>query len=159
MIEGIAPSPQQVALAELGQDEQIRGFSEQARIEWVDRLGTYRANRGMRQEPRADSASARILAILPEAPVMTTRAVQRILGISFPAARDALEELANASLLARKNVDRGTTGYLAHDVLDLVGVTERRLASTQFDTRVSPPNRSVPAPSARHHGQQSPHLG
>ncbi len=30
LIEGIAPSPQQVALAELSQDESVRGFSGQA---------------------------------------------------------------------------------------------------------------------------------
>ena len=32
MIEGISPSPQQVALAELAQDEPIRGFGDQARL-------------------------------------------------------------------------------------------------------------------------------
>lgn len=32
MIEGITPSPQQVALAELAQDEPVRGFSDQARL-------------------------------------------------------------------------------------------------------------------------------
>ncbi len=31
-IEGIAPSPQQVALAELAQEEDVRGFSQQARL-------------------------------------------------------------------------------------------------------------------------------
>ena len=32
LIEGIAPSPQQVALAELAQEEDVRGFSEQAKL-------------------------------------------------------------------------------------------------------------------------------
>ncbi len=32
LIEGIAPSPQQVALAELAQDEDVRGFGDQARL-------------------------------------------------------------------------------------------------------------------------------
>src|SRR5687767_6354057 len=32
LIEGISPSPQQVALAELAQDEDVRGFSEQAKL-------------------------------------------------------------------------------------------------------------------------------
>jgi hypothetical protein len=138
--------------AAIAADQAVRLADEidALRVEWVERIGIYRADRGVRQEPRTNSATARILAILPGAPVMTTRTVQRILGVSFPAARDALEELANASILARKNVDRGTTGYLAHDVLDLVGVTERRLASTQFDTRVGPPIRPVPALSDRH---------
>jgi len=31
-IEGVAPSPQQVALAELGSDETVRGVSEQAQL-------------------------------------------------------------------------------------------------------------------------------
>ena len=48
------------------------------------------------------------------------RTVQRILGVSFPAARAALEELADAGVLSRKSVERGTTGYVARDVLDLV---------------------------------------
>ncbi|WP_287219837.1 hypothetical protein [Rhodococcus sp. (in: high G+C Gram-positive bacteria)] len=46
--------------------------------------------------------------------------MQRILGVSFPAARAALEELADAGVLSRKSVERGTTGYVARDVLDLV---------------------------------------
>ena len=48
------------------------------------------------------------------------KGLMRILGTSFPAARDALEELAGAEILARKSVDRGTTGYVARDVLDLL---------------------------------------
>lgn len=40
---------------------------------------------------------------------------------------------------------RGVRYYQAHDVLDLITVTERRLASTKFDTRASGPIRPVPA--------------
>ena len=45
-IEGVAPSPQQVALAELGRQESVRG---------------------VRETPRADSATARFLVSLSRA--------------------------------------------------------------------------------------------
>jgi Fic family protein len=117
----------------------------QLRQDWHGRLREHRASLGLREEPRADSAISRLLAMLSEAPVMTTRTVQRILGVSFPAARSALEELADAGILRRKSVGKGTTGYLALEVLDLLGVSERRLASTQFDTTVAQPHTGVPA--------------
>lgn len=121
----------------------------ETQIEWSSRLGNHRMRSGLREEPRTGSTTARILAMLPEAPIMTTRTVQRLLGVSFPAARAALEELADSDILSRKNVDRSTTGYVAREILDLVGVAERRLASTRFDTRISPPRRPVSAPPER----------
>jgi len=69
----------------------------------------------------------------------------RLLGVSFPAARKAVEELAEAKILSRKQVEQNTTGYLARDVFDLLTVAERRLASTRWDTRQSRPARPVPA--------------
>ena len=114
--------------------------------EWSVRVARYRASVGIRETPRSDSATSRILAALTEVPVMTTATAKRLLDISFPPARSALEELAEAGVLNRKVVDRGTTGYIARDVLDLITFAERRLASTRFDTRVTPPNRPVPVP-------------
>ncbi|MEJ5913514.1 Fic family protein [Pseudokineococcus sp. 1T1Z-3] len=114
------------------------------RAEWDERVRQGRDDTG-RRAPRADSATARLLQLLPEAPVLTSRAAQRLLGISFDNARGGLEELAEAGVLRRKKVDRGTTAYLAGEVFDLLGHTERRLASTQWDTRLSPPVRPVPA--------------
>ena len=128
--------------------EQAAALSDQVaqlRREWHDRLRAHRLDRGMREEPRAGSATSRLLEILSEAPVMTTRTVQRMLGVSFPSARAALEELADAGVLRRKSVDRGTTAYVAREALALVGLAERRLASTQFDTRTSKPRRGAPA--------------
>ncbi len=118
---------------------------EALRVDWLKRIATYRTTLGKRTTPRADSATARILDMLNEAPVMTTATAKRLLGISFPPARAALEDLADAGVVRRKSVDRGSTAYIAQDVLDLVGYAERRLASTQFDTRASVPNRPVPA--------------
>lgn len=113
---------------------------------WRRQLADFRVQQGLRPEPRADSATAKTLPMLPEAPVLTARTVERMLGVSFIAARQALEELADAGVLHRKSLARNTTGYLAREILDLVAIAERRLASTRFDTRASGPNRAVPAP-------------
>jgi CTP-dependent riboflavin kinase len=86
---------------------------------------------------------------LPEAPVLTARSVQTLLGGSFQTARAAVEELAQAGIVHRRQVERGTTAYLARDVFDLLAVTERRLASTRWDTRDAAPRRAVPAGPGR----------
>jgi len=115
------------------------------RIEWDQRLISERQRRGVRDRPRADSAVAKLLDALPEVPLVTARTAERLLGVSFPAARKALEELAEAEILSRKQVDQNTTGYLARDVFELLTIAERRLASTRWDTRDSPPSRPAPA--------------
>jgi Fic family protein len=131
---------------------QARQFSADIaglRAEWRERHTAHRKRRGLRTAPRAGSAVERLLGLLPEAPLVTARTVQRLLAVSFPSARAAVEELAEARILTRKQVERGTTGYLARDVFDLLTFAERRLASTQWDTRRSVPARPVPArPSA-----------
>lgn len=130
--------------------EQSTSLVSQLKIleeEWRDRIAAYRSSRGIRETPRADSATARMLTLLPEAPVVTTGTVQRILRVSFPAASSALEELRQAGILQGRPIERGATAYMSQEVLDLITLTERRLASTQFDTRASQPNRPVPAPS------------
>jgi Fic family protein len=112
---------------------------------WERALAEHRVTQGLREIPRSDSATHRILRSLPEVPILTTRTAQRRLGISFPAARSALEELAAAGILQRRSVERGTTGYAATDVFSVVTHAERQLASTQFDTRGSEPHRPVAA--------------
>ena len=112
--------------------------------EWRSKLAAARASRGRASAPRTTSALARLIELLPEAPLVTARTVQRMLQVSFPTAKAAVEELADAGIVTRKNVERGTTGYLSRDVFDLLTFTERRLASTRWDTRQSPPVRAVP---------------
>lgn len=72
--------------------------------------------------------------------------VLRTLDVSSAVARSGPGELADAGVLARRAVERGTTGYSATEVFDLLTWTERRLASTRWGTRVTPPDRTVPAP-------------
>ena len=113
--------------------------------QWHERYTAHRAGTGSTRQPRADSAVMRLLPLLPEVPVSTVQSTERLLAVSAPAARAALEELAEAGILSRKRVDRGTTAYLARDVFDLLTMTERELASTRWDTRESAPRRPAPA--------------
>lgn len=107
-------------------------------------MADHRRARGQRVPPRSDSGVARLLDLLPAAPVLTSNSVQRILGLSPKAALDALGELQAAGILSRRSIGGGTHAYLADELLDLLTIAERRLASTKFDTRVSPPVRPVP---------------
>jgi len=68
-----------------------------------------------------------------------------MLNVSAPAAYKAVEEIAEAGIVSRKSLERGTTGYFAREVFELLTFAERRLASTRWDTRESPPSRPVPA--------------
>lgn len=114
------------------------------RLEWEQRLTASRTTLGKVRGVRSDSATALILRDLPATPVLTSTTVQRIYGISHVAADRALAELLTAEVLSAHE-RRGVRYFHASDVLNLITVTERRLASTQFDTRISPPVRSVPA--------------
>lgn len=118
---------------------------DELREEWTKRVAAYRQTQGIRPAPRAGSATSRILESLAEAPVLTTSTVRRILGVSFPAANNALEELREAEVLTTRNIERNATAYIADEVLDLITSSERRLASTRFDTRQAVPSRPVPA--------------
>ncbi|MGH8775031.1 MAG: Fic family protein [Jiangellaceae bacterium] len=121
------------------------GRISELRAEWTQRLTNHRESIGIRPTPRADSAVARLLQQLSEAPVVTATTLAKILGVSFPAASSALDELRQAGVLQTKTIERGAKAYLARDVLELITLTERALASTKFDTRASAPNRAVPA--------------
>lgn len=127
------------------QSSDLVGQLAELRSSWTEQLTRHRTSIGVRAAPRAGSAVARLLDLLPEAPVLTATTLARILGVSYPAANAGLNELTQAGILTTKAIGRGTQAYLARDVLDLITHSERALASTQFDTRVSPPNRDVPA--------------
>ena len=119
---------------------------------WSERYAAYRTAAGAVRQARADSAAMRLLPLLPEAPVTTASSAQRLLDVTAPAAKSALDELAEAGILSRKKVDRGTTAYLAREIFDLLTTSERRLASTRWDTRESTPRRPSPArPQSRSH--------
>lgn len=114
------------------------------RADWEERLNHARSTLGKVRGIRSDSATALVVRDLPATPVLTSATVQRIHKVSHVAADRALAELVSADIL-HMHERRGVRYYQARDVLNLVTVTERRLASTKFDTRTSPPSRPVPA--------------
>lgn len=118
------------------------------RQEWNTRHDQWRQEQGFARALRTDSATALILRDLPGTPILSARTVERIHRVSSPAANKALAELASCGILTR--TARGQTAfYQCDDVLDLVTFAERKLASTQFDTSTSAPNRPVPAARQR----------
>src|SRR5699024_3102067 len=82
---------------------------------------------------------------LPGTPVLTPTTVTRIHSVSPQAASAGLEALRAAGVLDTASIGKGRRAYVSTDLLNLISVAERRLASTRFDTRLSPPNRPVPA--------------
>lgn len=105
----------------------------QMRRAWYAKLAHYREGQGLRGQPRKGAAVVRLMEQLPGVPIVTARATQSLLGISFVSASNALEELAGAGVVQVKEVERGTRAYLATDVLDLINGAERRLTYTKWD--------------------------
>lgn len=127
------------------QSDALMAQIAELRTAWTVRVAPHRASLGVRETPRANSATARLLRMLPEAPGSHRRHAAADPGVSFPVASSALEELRGAGILDTRTIKRNATAYVATEVLDLVAMAERRLASTKFDTRVTSPNRPVPA--------------
>lgn len=115
------------------------------RTGWKDAVARHRRDHDLREVPRTDSATARILDTLQEYPVLTTASVARLFHVSERAASTALDELAGAGVVEKRRLDGRTSAYLAMDVFELIGSAERQLASTRWDTGVAPPSRVVPA--------------
>jgi len=114
------------------------------RTGWEHAVARRRRDLDLREVPRVDSATARVLETLQEHPVLTTASVARMFHVSRHAATAALEELAGAGVVEKRRLDGRTAGYLAMDVFDLIGSAERRLASTRWDTGAARPSRGVP---------------
>ena len=91
--------------------------------DWTRRLEQVRSDEGLRATPRADSAAGRLVALLPETPVVTVRTAAAALGTSENAARKALETLLAAGVVRTKRVGRATA-YLADDVLALLALED-----------------------------------
>ena len=118
LIEGITPSPQQVALAELAQDEDVRGFSDQARLVANNITVLRRAGEDLASADAitVDDVEALHRALLPEEKHHGLRRVQNWIGGSswhplsadfvppppelVPRLMDDLVEYANGSVHA-----------------------------------------------------------
>lgn len=131
------------------QARQVAAALRLLRTEWEQRLARTRGQVGKRAL-RSDSATSALLADLPATPVVTVAAAADLHAVSAAAAGRALDELREAGILTMSRLDGKRAVYVAAEVLDLITWAERRLGSTQFDTRVSTPRAGVPARPARH---------
>ncbi|WP_204377193.1 Fic family protein [Boudabousia tangfeifanii] len=122
---------------------------------WEAQLEQYLAKQPRQKTLRHDSATAIILRGMSATPVMTVRSAAQIYGLSESSAKRALDMLCDAGILAVSGEGstkgrKGSTDFFRNDdLLNLLTLNERRYASTQFNTQISKPNRSTPAPLSR----------
>jgi Fic family protein len=104
------------------------------RADWERRLDSVRSG----------SATSLLLDALPSAPVLTATTASTIIGRSFQATTTAIARLVEAGILHQVTIGRRNRAFEVPEVLDAFTDIERRLASPEADTRVSPPARPVP---------------
>ncbi len=92
---------------------------------WRERLGSVRAN----------SATDRILRILPGAPVLTVDGAARLISRTFNPANDAIQRLVGAGILRQVNIGRRNRAYEAPEIITVFTSLERQLASPEGETR------------------------
>ena len=101
---------------------------------WRDRVGRV----------RRDSAVSLLVDALPAAPVLTTSTAAELVGRSFQATSLAMDRLVDAGVLVQVSIGRRNRAFEAYELVDAFTAFERRLASPEGDTRVSPPARRTP---------------
>lgn len=113
---------------------------------WIEEINTFREGRGKRKL-RIDSTEYRLIDYLPAMPAVDAPFVAKALGVSGVAAGSALQALKSAGIVRKRSIGKRATAYVASDLIDVLTWADRRMASTQFDTAVSPPQgRAVPQP-------------
>jgi Fic family protein len=103
---------------------------------------------------RRNSATDLLLDRLPGTPIIGGRAAAKLLGRSFPAANQAIQNLVSAGVLRQVSIGRRNRAYEAPAIIDAFTDLERRLASPAADTQVAAPVRPVP-PRRRDGARQS----
>ena len=101
---------------------------------WRERLGPIRAN----------SATDRILRILPGAPILTVDGAAKLIGRTFNPANEAIQRLVETGIVRQVNIGRRNRAYEAPEIIAAFTALERQLASPEGDTRTSKPARRVP---------------
>jgi Fic family protein len=121
-----------------------RAVNDAAQFEaTVERIhGHWRAALG---RVRAGSATDRLLAVLPGAPVVSVSSAAHLIDRSFQATNEAMHRLADARVVHQVNVGRRNRAIEARAVIDAFTALERQLASPHGDTRSTPPARPAPA--------------
>jgi Fic family protein len=92
---------------------------------------------------RRDSATDRLLRVIPGAPILTVSAAAELIGRSYPQVNEAVARLTAAGILSQITVGKRNRAFEAKAVIDAFTDLERQLASPGGDTRNSPPARPV----------------
>lgn len=108
--------------------------AQEIQAAWRQRLGSVRKN----------SAADLLLGALPGAPVITVNSAAALIGRTYPAANNAVGQLADAGVLRQVTIGKRNRAYEAPDIIAAFSDLERQLASPEGDTRASEPNRRVP---------------
>jgi hypothetical protein len=85
-----------------------------------------------------------LLQALPGAPVVTVTKAASSIGRTFPAANNAIQQLAAVGILKQVSIGRRDRASEAPDIITACTALERQLASPEADTLASPPARRVP---------------
>lgn len=92
---------------------------------------------------RRNSATDLLLDRLPGTPIIGGQAAAKLLGRSFPAANQAIQNLVSAGVLHQVTIGRRNRAYEASAIVDAFTDLERRLASPAADTHMAAPVRAV----------------
>ncbi|WP_316693847.1 Fic family protein [Varibaculum cambriense] len=123
--------------------ESLKNQVEELQADWKARLDScYRSEH--HRALRIDAAANRLREQLPNLPMFTIASAAQVLKVSRPAIENAAKDLVAAGIVAPLNIGRGQRGWWQPDLFDLISGSERRLASTQWDTLASAPRRAVP---------------
>ena len=111
-------------------EEQVRTLQES----WHERIGPIRRH----------SAAHLLIGAFPAAPVLTASTAAELIGRSFQAATQTVNQLMEAGVLSQVTVGRPNLAFEAPELIEAVNTLERQLASPGGDTPVSGPARHVP---------------
>lgn len=92
--------------------------------EWIERAG----------HPRAGSAAAKLIALLPAQPIVSAPTIRAALGISQQQVLVGLKALADAGVVRQISQGRYDRQFAATEVLDLVTAYEERIAGRSRGT-------------------------
>ena len=118
--------------------------------DWEERFESFRKSQGMVRALRRNSLEATLLSELPGHPIVTIASLQRLYGVGRTVAQNAVDNLTSAGILRTKTIGaHGQKGYYADDALELITFADRKLASSQFDTTIAPPNKGRGVPGLK----------
>jgi Fic family protein len=108
----------------------------------IDELvGSWRDATG---EIRKNSATDRLLRVLPAAPIITVGTAARLIARSDQQTAEAVARLTAVGVLQEITLRKRNRAYEAVGLLDALTLFERSLASPTGDTQTAPPVRRVP---------------